>query len=194
MKAPKEPKATPDEQRARLRELALSYHDLSKNCDIPIAQQGQMIAMWQVLTGYADTGTPAQINVLYDFWAGVAFQADFMTGLLNACAGSPEILRHVAEHAVRRLKSGKPPRWKGWSEYIRDLCGSEVSQEVEKQVVIAVIRGATINVPTSDGRVYGGLWMVTHPRLGQPGAVEFVYGDAIHDWAAIEADDLPAPG
>ena len=153
-----------------------------------------MIAMWQVLTGYADTGRPGYVKVLYNFWEQVAYQTEFVTSLLNACTGSPKILQHVAEHAVRRLKSKKPPRWKGWSEYIRDLCGSEVSQEVEEQVVIAVIRGATINVPTPDGRIYGGLWMVAHPQLGQPGAVEFVYGDAIHDWAAIEADDLPAPG
>lgn len=194
MKAPKEPKATPDEQRARLRELALSYHDLGKNCDIPISQQGQLIAMWQVLTGYADTGTPAQVNVLYNFWAGVTFQADFMTGLLNACAGSPEILRHVAEHAVRRLKSGKPARWDGWVEYVRDLCGSDVSQKVSREVAFAAVRGVSNLIETSDGRQHRGLWTLLAPQWGQPGAVQFTYGDAIHYWAAIKADDLPAPG
>jgi hypothetical protein len=192
MKAKKQIAATLDEQRARLRELGLSYHALGKGCDLPNAQQAQLLAMWQVLTGYADTGEPAKVKVLYDFWAGVAAQSELMTSLLDACTASPEILRCVAEHAVRRLVSGVPARWDGWTEYIRDLCGSDVSKEVADQVVIAAIQGVTTSIETPDGRHYRGLWTLLAPRWGQPGKVSFTYGDAIHAWAAIEKGGAPA--
>jgi len=80
----KQPKATPDQHKQHLIDLAEAYFAEGEVAEKSNRKQAELMAMYQILSAVASKGTPAEVRAVSQFFSSVAHQSALLEQAFDA--------------------------------------------------------------------------------------------------------------